>query len=125
MCNGDCNQGRRCDCGPTPTNEVEALRTEIERLKTLLNSPHIDDFLESVRIEAAHQCERWGVETDTGKQPQDWFWLIGYLAGKALRAAIDGDKDKALHHTISTAAVCLNWHAQMTGARTVMKPGLR
>ncbi len=43
----------------------------------------------------------------------DWFWLIGYLAGKALMHALAGDRDKAKHHTISTAAALLNWHRAM------------
>ena len=86
---------------------------EAKRLDTLINNPHTDDFLESVRLEAAHQCERWG--GDGGKEPMDWFWLIGYLAGKCLAAHIKGDRDKALHHTISSAAALMNWHAAIKG----------
>ena len=68
-------------------------------------------FLEAVDDEARFQREWWGRDHDAEKEPQDWYWLIGYLAGKALRAHIDGDRDKALHHTISTAAVLLHWHS--------------
>ena len=43
----------------------------------------------------------------TIKTPEDWFWLIGYLVGKAIRP---DDPGKRLHHIITTAAACLNWH---------------
>lgn len=74
--------------------------------------------------EAGHQVERWGSQNDHGKEPQDWYWLIGYLAGKALRASIEGNTEKALHHCISTAAVCANWHASINGTQTLFRPGL-
>ena len=53
----------------------------------------------------------------------DWFWLVGYLAQKAAFADIGGDREKALHHTISTAAALANWHAALLGADTSMQPG--
>lgn len=115
---------RPYDLNHPTTIELHALQDENARLKALLNTPHIDNFVEAVRVEAAHQCERWGVENDAGKEPADWFWLIGYLAGKALAAAIKGDGDKAKHHTISSAAALLNWHAHMSGERTQMRPGI-
>lgn len=95
-----------------------------EDLDKKLNSPELISFRDAVVLEAAHQRERWGSEHDAGKEPQDWFWLLGYLAGKALRAHIDGDVDKALHHTISTAAVLNNWHAAILGANCRMRPGI-
>jgi hypothetical protein len=97
---------------------------EIERLRTLLGSPELHDFSLGVVNEAAHQRERWGATHDAGKGPEDWFWLLGYLGGKALRAAMQGDAEKALHHTISTAAACANWHAQLLGASNTMRPGI-
>ena len=75
-------------------------------------------------LEAAHQRERFSVDHDAGKGPEDWFWLVGYLAGKALRSAIAGDLDKALHHCISTAAALANWHAALLGADNRMRPGI-
>lgn len=95
---------------------------EIARLTALLNTPELLDFSAAVQREAAHQRERWGVEHDIGKAPADWFWLLGYLAGKALAAQLAGDESKALHHTISTAAACANWHAAILG-QTNMRPG--
>ncbi|MNQ88067.1 hypothetical protein D3C85_1033170 [compost metagenome] len=104
--------------------ELEQLRAERDRLIALIDSPELHDFAKGVTLEAAHQRNRWGSEHDAGKEPQDWFWLVGYLAGKALRAHAVGDTEKALHHTISTAAALNNWHASITGADTSMRPGV-
>ena len=93
-----------------PQRALAFLQAEVNRLQTLLNSPEVNDFIAGVMIEAAHQRERWGGWHDAGKAPEDWFWLLGYLAGKALSAAKRGDQDKALHHIISSAAVLANWH---------------
>lgn len=93
--------------------EVErrrAAEAEVERLTKLLNTPAIGDFLEGAAREAAHQIERWGEAHDRNKAPADWFWLVGYLAGKALHAHIAGDAEKAMHHTISSAAALAHWH---------------
>ena len=98
--------------GPiTKDEQIHALQNEVRRLTAILNTPLYADFLEAVHREGAHQVFRWGPPHDHQKEPQDWFWLVGYLAGKALRAHIDGNKEKALHHTISTAAVLMNWHS--------------
>jgi len=162
---------------------VTWLRSELERKENLLNTPELHDFSNAVVLEAAHQRQRWDSEHDAGKTPQDWFWLVGYLAGKALQSAtahvlprfrhrkrgtvyqvisigedenrrgtevvvyrgeddgkiwvrpsaqfFDGrfeelprkPSDKALHHVITTAAACANWHAAMMGT-TNMRPGL-
>lgn len=106
---------------------VEALNSANERvhqLESLINTPETSGFLDGVKLEAAHQVERWGSQHDAGKAPQDWFWLIGYLAGKALRAAIDGDIEKAKHHCVSTGAICANWHGYVCGNQTTFRPGL-
>lgn len=95
---------------------------ENERLRALLNSPQTANFLEAVRTEAAHQIERWGTDHDAGKGDGDWFWLLGYLAGKAIRP--DATPEKKLHHIITTAAACLNWHRHATGENTEMRPGI-
>lgn len=101
-----------------------ALLEEVDRLTALINCPHNDDWFDGVRIEAAHQQERWGTSHDAGKQPSDWFWLVGYLAGKCLMACVAGDQFKARHHTISTAAVLLNWWRAISGQNTRMRPGI-
>ena len=86
---------------------------ELERLDDLLNNPSIEDFLESVRLEAGHQQERWGQEHDDQKSPSDWRRLLDYLTGKAAAAQQEGNRDKALHHTISSAAALSQWHKRI------------
>jgi len=100
------------------------MQTELERLRALVHMPELHDFSKAVTLEAAHQRERWGSEHDAGKAPADWFWLVGYLAGKALHAQTSGNTEKALHHTISTAAALANWHAAISGTHTNMRPGI-
>lgn len=85
-------------------------RMEHNLLKELLSRPEIDDFREGIVREAGHQRQRWGTAHDRSKSAENWYWLVGYLAGKALRAAITGDRNKALHHTISAAAALFQWH---------------
>lgn len=97
---------------------------EVERLRTLIDTPRTDDFFEAVRIEAAHQVERWGVDHDAGKRSEDWITLYMYLLGKAAKAHFDGNRDKLLHHVITVAAVALNWHRNATGENTRMRPGV-
>ena len=108
---------------------------EITRLNVFLNTPMFVIFADAVKTEAAHQIERWGTPHDRAKEPQDWFWLIGYLAGKALRAHLDmvqakndnlptfEHRKKALHHTISSAAALLNWHSYISGHDSGFTPG--
>lgn len=103
---------------------IKGLREEVDRLSAMINTPEIVDFIGAVHLESVHQRERWGSDHDAGKAPLDWFWLIGYLAQKAATAQIAGDTEKALHHTISTAAALANWHAAISGANTHMRPGI-
>jgi hypothetical protein len=105
-----------------PTESYMQIRAERDRLRALINTPSTADFIEAVKIEAAHQRERWPSDQDAGKADSDWFWLIGYLAGKALRPG--NTQEKRLHHIITTAAVCLNWHRHATGEATEMRPGI-
>lgn len=104
--------------------DVAALRQRVLELEQLINTPQTHDWVSAVQLEAAHQIERWGTEQDAGKSPSDWFWLVGYLAGKALASAIAGNVDKAKHHTISTGAALLNWHRHLTGESRLMRPGI-
>lgn len=86
-------------------------KAEYERLHALLNTPELLDFVKGVQVEAAHQRERWGKQHDSTKSPEEWLWVVGYLAGKALQAQRTGDLDKHRHHLITAAAVLANWHA--------------
>jgi hypothetical protein len=111
------------EIGRVANRALDAER-RVQQLEALINTPRTDDWLEAVRLEAAHQVERWGVEHDAGKALPDWFWLLGYLAGKALNAAVHGDTEKALHHTISSGAVLLNWWRHLKGIEQTFRPGI-
>lgn len=108
----------------TLREENHRLRVENARLLSLINSPHTANFIKAVRIEAAHQVQRWVVAHDAGKRAEDWIALVAYLLGKATKAHYDEDLEKLLHHIITVAAVCANWHASVTGADTRMRPGM-
>jgi len=105
---------------------AQAFLADVERLRgieRLINAPEIMDFIEGVKREAAHQVVRWGSDHDAGKTTADWIWLIGYVAGKAMAADKAGNNEKLMHHIITTAAVCLNWHHAVSGFSTSMRPG--
>jgi hypothetical protein len=98
--------------------DIEDVLHELDRLDKLINNPQTADFMFAVRAEKAHQRIRWGDAHDRGKSAENWFWLVGYLAGKALRAVITGDKDKALHHCVSSAAALSNWFDAIKADKT-------
>ena len=81
-------------------------------LEELINTPELVNFAEGVKFEAAHQRNRWGEEHDETKSFSDWIAVLSYLIGKLVKANWDGDRDKILHHIITIAAVCNNFHAQ-------------
>lgn len=89
-----------------------------------LNAPELHSFRDAVVLEAAHQRERWGSDHDAGKTPEDWMWVVAYLSTKATQAHRYGDREKYLHHIITCAAACANWHAAATGENTAMRPGI-
>lgn len=121
----------------------------VAELEKLINTPEILDFVKAVQLEAAHQRERWASDHDAGKTDADWFWLIGYLAGKALHTQVRADcncfhacgsvlaapaghrdqceeraaLEKKLHRIITVAAAACNWHAAVLGL-TNMRPGI-
>lgn len=97
---------------------IEQLEAEVTRLNRIINTPQSNDFLRAVSTEAEHQRQRWGSSHDAEKSPADWFWLIGYLAGKALQAHVANDAVKAEHHLITTAAALANWHRMAFGSQT-------
>jgi hypothetical protein len=120
---------RTCQTATEP-NEATLLHravtaeAELERLRAVIDTPHIEQFHDAVRMEAAHQQERWGADHDEGKAPAEWFWLLGHLASKALAALAVGDRVKGLHHVISSAAVLQNWHRHASGEASRMRPGI-
>lgn len=104
--------------------EREAAMVRNQELEALLNTPEIEVFDRAVPLEAAHQVSRWTAAHDAGKNPEDWFWLVGYLAGKALSAMKSGNAEKAKHHCISTAAALRNWHSHIRSGASAMRPGI-
>ncbi len=76
---------------------------EIERLKALINSPQTDDFIEAIKTEAAHQCERWD---DSQNNNVDWLWRLAYISTKTVHKE---DQSKLKHWIVSCGALCLNW----------------
>jgi len=127
-------------------NRLHAEAAEGRRLKALINTPELLDFAKAVPLEAMHQRERFGTDHDGGKTPEDWFWLIGYLAGRALAHHKEAERltklipgaglhasnlaqqiayhrEKAVHHCITAAAAFANWHAAVVG-KLDMRPGI-
>jgi len=82
-------------------------------LAAAVNEPVTRSFIDGVMIEAPHQRQRWGDQHDAEKNTLDWYWTLGYLAQKAVWAELAGNTDKALHHTITAAALLANWHARL------------
>lgn len=89
---------------------LDASEARVAELEALINTPHTGEFLEAVRLEAAHQRERWS-EQDASKSPTDWLWTFGYLVNKAVHDV----RGKRAHHIVAGAALLLNWHRQIEG----------
>jgi len=104
----------------------EAAKARVAELEAQINTPELHDFAKAVALEAAHQRQRWPSEHDAGKTDADWFWLIGYLAGKALHNPPNAmpPQDAKLHRIVTVAAAAANWHAAVSGASTTMRPGI-
>lgn len=108
---------------PDPNWLARQIVEAVEAYKKSLDVPELDDFAKGCVIEAQHQRQRWGDEHDTTKEPEEWFWLVGYLAGKGLNAQRAGDMEKFKHHLITGAAVLANWHARTLAALSATKLG--
>lgn len=104
--------------------ERDEARANLAEASRVWDGPETGDWLDGVRKEAAHQVARWGVAHDDGKEPGEFFWTLGYLANKALAAVLAGDAEKARHHTISSGALLLNWHARLSGHADQFRPGI-
>lgn len=110
---------------PTP-EQIEEWRAKAAKYDAI-NTPELYDFIEATLNEALHQREKWGVEKDGGKTDADWFWLIGFLAGKALHNPPKDDMgsvDARLHRIITVAAAAANWHGHVLGTYARMRPGI-
>lgn len=91
-------------------SEVERLRADNRRLRGILDQPDPAEFMYATEVEMRYQQAHWGEEHDSGKVDADWFWLIGYLAGKALHRGEDDGRDKLLHRITTVSAAAGNWH---------------
>lgn len=91
---------------PEQRLDISTLCLEADRLEALINNPHTDHFMDAVRTEAAHQREIGRDIDDVRKTAGEWFWTLGWLASKAVHS----EGEKRLHHIITSAAMCLNWH---------------
>lgn len=107
-----------CKCGDPAciynhaAGQLQDVTASRDALRILLDTPELHDFAKAVVLEAAHQRTRWGDEHDAMKAPEDWFWTLGQVASKATQAARYGDREKYLHHILTSAALLNNWHAQ-------------
>ncbi len=99
-------------CQAKPANE------RLQYLETLINNPEINNFLEGVKTESAHQSDRWGMEHEENKYPHDYALVLDKLKGKQAQAIWEKDIDKYKHHLITMAAVCYNSHRQISKAGT-------
>ncbi len=89
------------------------MKDRLSYLEDLINNPEINNFIEGIKIESAHQTERWGLEVEESKYPHDFALVMDKLKGKQAQAIWDKDKEKYKHHLITLAAVCLNVHRQI------------
>lgn len=103
---GDCPGSAHPDAAGT----LIILREELRRLRSIFDAPEIEEFFSAAKLETKHQRARGRDDGDAEKQPEDWLWTLGYLATKALQSRRYGDRTKYLHHIITAAALCANWH---------------
>jgi len=88
-------------------NEIVDMLNNFDQL---VNNPEIDNFLEGVRLESAHQTEKHGFAFEVEKSPHDYILVMDYLKGKQVTAIWGLDVEKYKHHLITLSAVCLNAH---------------
>jgi hypothetical protein len=93
---------------------ISDLEAEVAVLREIHNTPVVEPFAIAAAMEAKHQRLRHGDAHDGNKDAFDWYWTLGYLGAKAARAENDGDIAKALHHTVTAAALLANWHRHLT-----------
>ena len=97
--------------------ELDCANQRIAELEALINHPRFDDFIEAVRIEQAHQVEKWGPDHDKQKRVNDWIAVFARLLGKLVNAGWEHDWQKFEHHLITLAAVAFNCFRRMKEAQ--------
>ncbi len=98
-------------------NQIEMLH---EFYQEQINTPEIDDFIKAVKVEAAHQTEKWGAEEEAKKYHFDYALVLDKLKGKQAIAIWDRNAEKYKHHLITMAAVCHNVHRQIEKKGTAL-----
>lgn len=83
-------------------------------IRAMIYNPEVESFLTGVLIEVEHQKDRWK-DSDPMKSDADWYWLIGWLGGKAVMDPHPPEdprtpKERRLHRIIAVAAAACNWH---------------
>lgn len=76
----------------------------------LLANPRLLDFLESVRLEAAHQPATWNEINAQMQHPAEWPNLIVHMLGKIIQADMVSNPRTYLANVIAIAAACYHWH---------------
>jgi hypothetical protein len=89
-----------------------------DKLRKLLGSMEIHDFLRGVHIEAVRQADA-RYET----VPVDWGQLSKKRIDRAYAELQAGNQDKALEHCIEAAAALYNWHCAVRHADIRLAPG--
>lgn len=107
-----------CNDNGTSARVITDLIAEVARLNVIIHAPESDDFLKGVVIEAEYQRQLHGVDaSDARFEWHQWYWVVGYLLGKALAACKsgEGNGEKAKHHLVTSAALINNWHNVLIG----------
>lgn len=102
------------------TYDLIRMSERIKELEDLINNPCITEFIEGVKIEQAHQTERWGANAENDKSPAYYSVVLDKLKGKQAVSIFDCDKDKYKHHLITMAAVCYNAFRQLDTENSAM-----
>lgn len=105
---------------PTPHVGQEDWKEKYELLSTLINNPEIENFINGVTLEAAHQTQRWGAEKEEKEPPHHYILVTNKLLGKMCVDIWDRDTDKFKHHIIALAAEMFNIHRQVGKDGTVI-----
>lgn len=98
--------------------ETTELKKQIEKLNLLINNPELNNFIEAIKIESAHQTERWGREHEENSPPHHYVLVANKLLGKIATSIFDSDSDKFKHHCITLASMLHNCHRQIDKAGT-------
>lgn len=104
----------------TKTIFTDEATVRLQYLEKLISNPEIENFIEGLRIESAHQTDKWGQREEESKWPQDYALVLDKLKGKQALAIWDYDKEKYKHHLITMSAVCHNIHRQIEKEGTAL-----